>query len=901
MEAQSTVRKQRGISPLWTLPVLAIVICGWLLYKSFMEAGIEIVVYFDDASGITPEKTQVMSMGLPLGVVKKMQPDIEKNKVKVTIRMDRSTEPYLVEDAKFWIVKPEVSASRITGLDTILSGSYISVQRGTSKKSTHTFTGLSSSPPIPDDTPGLHIKLRSSALRSIQEGSSIYFRNIKIGTIESYRLEPEETILLNAYILPEYQNLIKKGSRFYDASGVTFAGKLTNLKIRMESLASLFVGGIVVNTPDALKNTPAAVNGDIFTLYDDFEAADYGIPMKLKLASGAGITEGVTKVMYRGLEAGYVRQIDFNQDPERTATAHILLDPRAEIILREHTTFWMVSPSISTDGVKNIGTLLTGSYITFKPGGGGFRDSFELLHEAPAQAPLRPGKTLLLTSSDTVFQTGGAPVYYHSMQVGEIIGSELSDDRESVVTRIYIYEEYTDLVSNDSVFIKTGGVSVNVGFTGFEVKIKPLQSLLKGGIDLLNPGKQPSLMQKTDENTTYILYRDYESAMRDHPRLKPKGLYFTLIAESLGSYDSGSPILYKKIKVGQVIGYRIEEKTGKIRMNCFIEQQYRHLVSDKSRFFNVSGVTVFGSFQGVSIKTESLQSLITGGVGFISLPGGRPVADNSAFIVYDSLPDAEALDKTEIVVRFKNADQLNVGAHVKHRGIQIGTVQTVQFDTDLKTIIARLSVENRFETFFREGTRIWITSPEVNLKGIKNLETVLFGSSLELYPGKGDIVHEFIGFEKKPQIIAPENGDLHIVLETKHLGSIDIGSQVYYRQMPVGRVTGYNLAADFKDVFVYVSIHEQYAAIVRENTRFWNASGIKVTGGIFSGVTVSTQSFQSLMTGGIALATPGKEKMGSPVFNGYHFKLHDDPENGWLDWTPDIFTVDEEKNANLSQ
>ena len=224
MHTKTIVKKQRGISPLWTLPLLALMLCCWLLYKSFMEAGIEIVVYFDDASGLTPEKTQVMAMGLPLGVVKKMQPDIEKNKVKVTIRMDRSTESYLVEDAKFWIVKPEVSASRITGLDTILSGSYIGLQKGTSKIAAHTFTGLSSSPPIPDDTPGLHIKLKSKALRSIQEGSSIYFRNIEIGTAESYRLESDETILIDGYILPEYQHLIKKGSRFYDASGVTFSG-----------------------------------------------------------------------------------------------------------------------------------------------------------------------------------------------------------------------------------------------------------------------------------------------------------------------------------------------------------------------------------------------------------------------------------------------------------------------------------------------------------------------------------------------------------------------------------------------------------------------------------------------------------------------------------------------------
>ena len=246
---------------------------------------------------------------------------------------------------------------------------------------------------------------------------------------------------------------------------------------------------------------------------------------------------------------------------------------------------------------------------------------------------------------------------------------------------------------------------------------------------------------------------------------------------------------------------------------------------------------------------------------------------------------------------FENVGQLNVGAPVEYRGIQVGAVESIRFDEDLSIIVAGLGVENRYETFFREGTRIWITNPEVNLKGIKNLETVLFGSSLELNPGTGKIIHEFEGLESAPHFISSENHDLQIVLETKHLGSIDVDSQVYYRQVPVGRVTGYNLAADFKDVFIYVSIDEQYAAIVRENTRFWNVSGIKVTGGIFSGVSVSTQSFKSMMSGGIALATPGKEEMGPPVYNGYHFRLHDDHEQGWQDWTPDIFFIEEEKGA----
>ena len=896
MAAQPVIKKQKGISPLWTLPLLAIMICAWLLYKSFMEAGIEIEVYFDDASGIIPEKTHVISRGIPFGIVKDMTPDIEHGKVKVTIRMDRQTEPYLVEDTKLWLVKPEVSANRITGLETILVGSYIGIQRGQSTVHSRQFTAYKSAPPIPINTPGLHIKLKSKALRSIQEGSSIYFRNIKIGNVESYKLEPDESILIDCYILPEYQSLVRDGSRFYDASGITFSGQLTNLKIRMESIASLLVGGIVLSTPETLKSTPKAVNDDVFTLYEDFEAADYGIPMKLKLASGKGIAEGVTKVMYRGLEAGYVKHISFNDDKESSVSAHILLDPRADIILRENTKFWLVSPTISTSGINNIDTLLKGPYITFKPGDGEFKDQFEIMPDPPAEAPLRPGKTFLLTSADTVFQNSGAPIYYHKMQVGEIIGSKLSDDRNSVITTAFIYQNYSDLIRPQTVFIKTGGISINASFTGFSAQIDPLQTLLKGGIDIQNPNKKTTVPdQEIPENTLFPLYQDYETAIVERPALKPNGLYFTLNVDNLGSYRPGSPLLFKKIKVGQVIGFELDQQDETVMISCFIKKQYEHLVTDKSKFYRASGINIHGSLQGVSIEAESFESLMSGGIAFITDPDGKVVDDNVVFPIFDSLKDAQSDKKIEITVTFESGDQLNIGAPVKNHGIQIGAVSDIRFGGDLKSIVVKLQIEKMYETFFREHTKVWLTSPTFNLSGVKNLETVLFGSSLEIKPGTGDITHEFVGLDEAPQFIFPKNSGLNIVLETKHLGSIDISSPVYYRQVQIGKVTGYNLAADFKDVFIYISIDKDYSAIVRENTRFWNVSGIKVKGGIFSGITVSTESMQSLMVGGIALATPGKEDMGPPAYNGYHFRLHEEAQDKWTDWSPDVFVIEAEK------
>ncbi|MEJ2134914.1 MAG: MlaD family protein [Desulfofustis sp.] len=899
MEHQPVIKKKKGISPVWILPIVAAAICGWLLYTSYMEAGIEVEVYFSDATGIVPEKTQVMSMGIPLGKVKALEPDLEHRQVKVVIEMDRSTEPFLVEDLKFWLVKPEVSAKQIRGLETILSGSYIGVQRGESSTAARVFTALDKTPPMHAETPGLHIQLRSKELKSIQEGSAIYFNNLQIGNVKTFSLEEDESILIQCFIQPEYSRLIRTGSRFYNASGFTMSGTLPDLKVRMESIAALFIGGIVVSTPDALKGTPLAESGDLFTLYEDYFAAEYGVPMKLKLASGTEIKEGSTKVIYRGIEAGIVQEISINDDQRRSVTAHILLDPRAEIILREDTKFWLVKPEISVGGVKNLGTLLSGPYITFKPGDGEFRDSFDILPQPPMSIPLHPGKLVRLSSPKNPSSSVGAPVYYKKMQIGELLGSELTSDNKSIITSIYIDERYTGLITDDAVFIESGGISINADLSGFSFKMEPLVSTFRGGIDLLLP---PEGTRKTTNNVNwdkvFPLYHDYNSAAEDLPVLLPEGLYIKLTTDDLGSFRAGTPILFKKIRVGQIIGYKYSREENLVRLSCFIEEKYQDLITSASKFYNVSGIRFQGGLSGISVETESLESIVVGGIGFINEPGGTPIKNDQQFSIYESLYAAQTSDRVEITVQFENIGQLKNGAEVKYRGVKIGQVEKTAFDQDLSTIIATLNVEKRYEGFFRKDTKIWLSRPTIKINKIENIESI-FGLSVIIEPGSGKLVREFKGLVRPPHPFFTSFKGLGLILETNQLNSLDIGSPVYYRRVKVGEVTGYDLAYNFRDVLVYVTIEERYAPLIRENTKFWNASGVQVTGGVFSGITVSTQSFEALMAGGIALATPGKAEMGGRVETGFRFTLHEKPEEGWLDWSPEIFVVEEEKQTPI--
>lgn len=900
MTSEPIEKKYRGISPIWTLPILAILLCAWLLYKSYLNAGVEIIIYFDDANGITPGKTQIMSMGIPVGMIKDIHPELEMGRVKTTVMMERNVKKFLVDDTIFWIVRPEVSASRIYGLETILSGSYIGLQPGQSQVERLEFHGLSSPPPISEQTPGLHFTLKAEALHSLQEGSAIFYKNIKIGTVESYALqEDDDSIHIKCFIEKPFAHLVKNGSRFSNASGITVSGKLTNLKVQMESLSSLIMGGILLQTPENFRKDSPVNNGHSFPLYKDLEAANYGVPMTLKLASGNGIVEGVTKVMYRGIEAGFVKTININNDAQRSVTANILLDPRAELILKNDTIFWLAGPELSASGVKNFSTLFSGPFITFQPGEGEPRSHFEISSNPPALEPLRPGRSFTLTLPDSANLNVGSPVLFKNIQVGEVIDISLQPTTANLISTIYIYDKYLGFVSTRSMFWNTGGIKAHASVKGLEVESGPLASILKGGVSFITPeielAELPTLPEKLHN---FILYNNKLQALEHLPELKPKGVYFQISSPDMSSISVGSPILYKKIEVGKIADYTLVDDY--VLIDCFIKPEFSKYLTNNSRFFNNSGIEISGGLSGITLKTGSLDTIVAGGIGFINLSSTSPTKHKKRklFTLYSSIDEALGSNNTKITVTFQGMQELSVGCLVKYHGITLGKVTDLNLDK-LPEITADIQIKKEMEHFFRETTEVWLVTPEVALSGVKNLDTVIFGSYITIEPGNGKLIRAYTALPKAPTPHPIKDDGLNLILKSKHLGSLNIDAPVYYRQIQVGKVTGFELDKSFQNVLLFINIDTRYEPIIREGTKFWNASGARIEGGIFSGITVQTESLESIVRGGIALATPDLEESGGPVENLHQFTLHETHEKTWLDWSPDVILLEQEDNAPL--
>lgn len=901
MEPIPVFKEKKAISPVWTLPIIALCICAWIVYTSYQNAGVPITVYFEDASGLTPGKTQVIARGVPIGTVTKLLPDLGKRRVKTMIKMDKSAADMLVSDTQFWIVRPEISAASVQGLDTLFSGSYIAIQPGISDEEKKEFLGQSTAPPIQKDTPGLHISLQAEQLGSIQNGSEVYYRNVTIGTVTNHSLNQQtDSIVIDLYIKPQYSHLVKEGSRFCNASGITIQGKLTNLKVQVESLSSLIKGGIVLQTPEDLSDTRPVSNGHVFTLYKDLDSARYGIKMYLQLASSRGIYEGETQIIYRGLVAGVVEKISFNNDSEQLVTAEIMLDPRAEPILRDTTKFWMVTPEFSSDRVENLDLLLSGPYITFKPGTGPFRDHFEILVEPPPQKPLRPGLEVQLKAEESYSLERGAPVMYKSKKVGEVLNTEIDSSLQGFAISVFIYEPYEKLVRSNSVFWRDGGVSLEASLQGVNFQANSLSSVIRGGISFVTPENTKSKGAVDLQKRPLPIYASYADAVEKSPHLKESGYRFQLITESPDTYERGTPIYYKKIKVGKVTGLRLSKDNRYVLLDCLIDEDYATTVNSSSRFYDMSGISVEGSLSGVSMETGPLHTLVIGGLGYFT-PDQKATRNNaSTYPLYISKKAAEAVDKVSVSVKFKDIGDLREGSPVKFKGVEIGSVSKLSFAKNMSDVMVTLLIDRQAGTFFREKTRIWLEVTEVSLSGVKNMKNILFGSYINILPGSGSQKRSFTALLNPPAAPADDHEGFKVTLTSKHLGSLKIDSPVYYRQIQVGKVINYQLSDTFEEVHIFLNIDPPYAALIRQNTRFWKASGTKISGGLFSGLTISTESLESLLTGGIALATPDNSKMGGKVRENQFFELHEEAKEEWLDWQPTITLIDKETGKDSS-
>jgi len=252
----------------WVVPLVALAVGGWMIARELKNRGPEIEIEFADGSGVAPGKTQLHYKGVVVGSVTAVTLKPELDGVVVRVRLERSAEGIAREGAMFWIVQPEIGVAGIRGLDTLLTGARLNVRPGVGEPAKR-FVGLERMPPPELPKEGRTFILRSSELGSLKTGSGVYYREMRVGTVETTRLADDATaVLVRIHVEGPYANLVRTNTQFWNAGGFEFKAGLLGAELKSTSLQALLSGGVAFVTPDGAL-APVAPEGAEFELVRD--------------------------------------------------------------------------------------------------------------------------------------------------------------------------------------------------------------------------------------------------------------------------------------------------------------------------------------------------------------------------------------------------------------------------------------------------------------------------------------------------------------------------------------------------------------------------------------------------------------------------------------------------------
>jgi paraquat-inducible protein B len=287
------------LSLVWIVPIVALVIGAVLVVRSMLQVGPEIEIEFRSAEGLEPGRTEVRFKEVVIGRVKRVKLGADRSKVLVSVSLVKSMEELAVEDTRFWVVRPRIGTGGISGLGTLFSGVYIGVDAGASSEYRSAFVGLDSPPLVLRGEPGRSFVLRADDLGSLDVGSPVYHRHLRVGRVVGYGLEPGgKSLQIQVFIEAPNESLVTERSRFWNASGVDVSLNASGLNVNAQSLAAVLAGGLAFANPETDAAMPAAASGHRFTLFPGERvamAAEDGEPLRVRM---------VFRESLRGLEVG---------------------------------------------------------------------------------------------------------------------------------------------------------------------------------------------------------------------------------------------------------------------------------------------------------------------------------------------------------------------------------------------------------------------------------------------------------------------------------------------------------------------------------------------------------------------------------------------------------------------
>ena len=836
-------KENKSVSFIWLLPLIILGVLGWISYESYMKKGTNIAIIFKSAEGLKEGVTTLEYKGLQLGKVTKINIDHDLKNVRVNILVKSEASKYVAsESSRFWIKKPTISLTKISGLSTLVNGYKIEVspQFKTEKefqegKEKFSFIGLDSKPNDELANNGYYVSLIASDKDNIEIGTPIFYNKYQIGEVVSTDFKFEK-VFLNAYIYDKYNYLVNKSSKFIinDALKVNYGP--SGLKIKVGSLYSAIVGGITVTTP--IKEEKKILKDEVYTLYgssDDLRNKEY---FHIKFKTLNGISED-TPIIFKGVSIGKITDVILGADD---VNLKAFVYEEHKYLLTKNTDFFVQKPEVGLDGFKNLGNIIKGNYLSLKYKKGEPSNEFESM----SMKNLKKDNDILtytLVADDLNSITKKSKVYYKNIVIGKVLDYTLSKNLQKVNIKIAIKKKYKKLINNHVMFydmssklVELDKLKLNINYSGF----KPL---LNGGIAIQSVKRKDRLSKKSFK--LYGSYKDVDKLRRLHNDGSTIVTYFN----NDFKIKKDMAIIYKNQEIGFVKSIVFNEKRSKAKL--FIYTKYKKYLNNTSRFYKSPVIDLSASLNGVLFKMDNFTSILEGSI----------TLEKTSNMIYDDYRIFSSLDEMKnssnsITILFDDVEGIHEEfSSLTYKGVKVGKVTKVSLNSK-EQVVLQAQIFKNYDSFTKDGTIFYLKKPRISFQEIANAGSTVMAVNIGVIKSKSKLHKtKFKGFDALPSVDKSFHGTIYKV-ESFNASSANIDAPIYYKNVEIGKINKVGLSADSSRVVMDCLIYSKYTKLIRKDSVFYDISGFNMKFSLFSDTKVESNTFTSILKGGLVVVTP---------------------------------------------
>ncbi|WP_206486172.1 MlaD family protein [Thalassotalea sp. G2M2-11] len=700
---------------------------------------------------------------------------------------------------------------------------------------------------------GTMITVQFDNARGIVVGKTeVKYKGLTAGIVRGVEVSEDlQSIIVEVEMIANASNMLTDNTLFwYVTADVSFQG--------VSGLETLFSGSYINIQPDihsqgvpkrhfvAIKEPPM------------LDMSTKGLHITLE-ANQLGSLNKDSLVTFKQITVGRVSGFKYSSESDKVEIG-VFIEPEYAHLVNADTRFWH-SSGIEISGSLTAGVnIQTESLSTMISGGIAFDNPIKkanstdyqpekkyILHDGFQSAQM--GYLISLTLNMDAGIDNGAPIRLHGLTVGKILTvDDINANTGKIIARALINPRLTPYLTTDAQFFV---MTPKLNLTG----TSNMQSILTGPYIGIRPATKGEL---TNHFTVYNQQPPY-------PYETP-GLHLTLTTNDIASLKVGTGIYYQQQKVGsiQAIAY---SSTDSPQIHIHIKEQFQHLVSKSSQFWQMSGVQVSADLTGIKLQTHSLQSALNGAIAFNRGDTEQDAINGDTFAL--ALNQTQAMQHLKLTILAQLNANVDIGTKLFHQGQLIGEVHHIIKESQHKKL--NVGIFDQYQDILRENTHFTLVNPRLSLVNITDASMWFNGSYILVNSGGGEKKTEFT-LASAPRAKHLSAKGLQLTLTADRSYGLLPGSTINVKGIEVGQIDSLALNSNGEKVTITLTIDAQYQHLVNHYTRFYNTSGIRVKGSL-NQISVQADSLDTILKGGLSFFTPKQFTSQPPVDEGQIFHL----------------------------